>query len=830
MLRDKRQKASALVRKPAPGPPRPPRARETGLWFNRILASWLSATLLCALLMGGPAARAEGPPSYEVLKQRVTGLRADAKRRKNADEWRKLVDDFKRFLAADRAHPDTPRAMYLLGGVYEQIHALAKDRADLDRALDVFSMLHSAWPDSNLADDGAYKCAFLYETAADNPELARVYYNIVLNKFPNGDMAPLARARLETLPAPNGPGEAAEAAPAAANPRETTPKDAIPAGESAKPVETPAAQAADPAPRQAPAPEKSPPAAAVPAEKPAARPEAPAIAETEGPKPAGAVNTPEPVAAAQKEKSPPVAPPTDARAPLANDPLAAAKTPDAVPAGKAEPAAPAPAAAPSPGEPAKAVRPGKPRVRQTTLPVNKTGKLEAVKHWSNKTYTRIALYLDNPVHFRHEELPADAKNSKPPRLFLDLKPGVAKRDLMKPLPVQDAMLQQIRVGQFDKETVRVVLDLNAFQSYRIYTLENPFRILVDVTAGDPPPEEESSQAPAKKEIPAAALEEKPPAAAPPAAPAAPEKTSPPAPPPANGKIGITLSQPAGALVETAKPESAAARENRPETILPASAAPADSVLTAAIPGPGSSDVRKDRPVHGLIRNQIKRVVIDPGHGGHDHGAIGKRGVNEKDVVLKISRSLAKMLREELGVEVTLTREDDRFIELEERSAIARTADADLFISIHANASPSRKVRGISCYYLNKTDDRAAAKIAARENAMSEDRMSDLEFILLDLDLSTNVTESRALAHAVQKHMVQQAGEGWDEVVDMGVRSALFVVLLNTNTPSVLVETSFISNPDEEKRLNSRKYRDALARGIFNGLKEFIQNHSGGVVE
>ncbi len=220
--------------------------------------------------------------------------------------------------------------------------------------------------------------------------------------------------------------------------------------------------------------------------------------------------------------------------------------------------------------------------------------------------------------------------------------------------------------------------------------------------------------------------------------------------------------------------------------------------------------------------KVKKIVIDPGHGGEDPGAVGKRGLKEKDVVLNVSRLLEKKLKERLGLEVALTRQDDTFIPLDQRAPFANVRNADLFISIHANASPNRKAYGVETYYLSLTNDEEALKVAARENATSTKKISDLQYILADLILTYNVNESPILAKFLQESLSFTLRENYSQIKDLGVKKAPFYVLINVKMPAVLVELSFISNPREEKRLRSRRYQEVLAEGIFQGIKEYIE--------
>lgn len=223
---------------------------------------------------------------------------------------------------------------------------------------------------------------------------------------------------------------------------------------------------------------------------------------------------------------------------------------------------------------------------------------------------------------------------------------------------------------------------------------------------------------------------------------------------------------------------------------------------------------------------IKKIVIDPGHGGHDPGAIGPGGLREKDIVLDLGKKLGEILNEEYNMDVILTREKDVFVPLNERTDIANRQKADLFISIHANASPRRAARGIETYVLNWTSDVEATKVAARENKISFERMQkvqgELQMILLDMARSNKRDESLKLARNVQDSMVNTLRKNYSRIEDLNVKQALFYVLIGAEMPSVLLETSFISNHEEEKRLSSASYRKELAESIARGILAYVR--------
>jgi N-acetylmuramoyl-L-alanine amidase len=235
-----------------------------------------------------------------------------------------------------------------------------------------------------------------------------------------------------------------------------------------------------------------------------------------------------------------------------------------------------------------------------------------------------------------------------------------------------------------------------------------------------------------------------------------------------------------------------------------------------------------KPETSVVR---RRVVIDPGHGGHDPGAVGPKGLCEKDVVLDIALKLKEILLTDPFNEVFLTRETDRFISLEERTAMANRKNADFFVSIHANANPVKRVRGIETYLLNWTNDEEAMRVAARENKISlkkmremHKKMDTLGMILNDLSRDSKRNDSIKLANYIQQSMITTLNnESNYKRTDLGVKQALFYVLFGARMPSVLVEVSFISNPQEEQLLSDESYRMHIAKAIARGLNTYTDS-------
>ena len=238
--------------------------------------------------------------------------------------------------------------------------------------------------------------------------------------------------------------------------------------------------------------------------------------------------------------------------------------------------------------------------------------------------------------------------------------------------------------------------------------------------------------------------------------------------------------------------------------------------------PEAKPAEKAKPAR-FKPGRIRRIVIDPGHGGHDPGAVSPTGTREKDIVLQIGLDLAKKIREELGIDAVMTRSTDVFIELQERTAIANKVGADLFISIHANASLNHAANGIETYYLNLAKTEKAAQLAAKENGTSLEKVSMLQAVLFDLMANYKLNDSAHLADEVQKALYKKALTDYPTVKNLGVKQGPFYVLVGATMPSILVETAFLSHERDEQKLKDPRYQDLTADGILNGIKGYISS-------
>ncbi len=225
--------------------------------------------------------------------------------------------------------------------------------------------------------------------------------------------------------------------------------------------------------------------------------------------------------------------------------------------------------------------------------------------------------------------------------------------------------------------------------------------------------------------------------------------------------------------------------------------------------------------------KIGRIVIDAGHGGHDSGTLGAGGIEEKDVVLDVALRLGKLLHDRLGAEVVYTRDDDTFVPLETRTAIANKAQADLFISVHANSSSDASVKGVEVYYLNFTSDPEAMRVAGRENAVSTESVHELSDLVKKIALKDKIDESKELAADVDASLYAGLRRGSGEMRNRGVKKAPFVVLIGANMPSILAEISFVTNPESAEKLETPEYRERVAESLYKGIAVYAQGINGG---
>ena len=449
-----------------------------------------------------------------------------------------------------------------------------------------------------------------------------------------------------------------------------------------------------------------------------------------------------------------------------------------------------------------------------------------LRSWTGDSSTRVVIDLERKVSLTYDRI------ADPDRLWIDLAGTHLHPNLKaRSFPVSDGLLEQIRIAQNRDDVVRVVLDFKDVKEHNVFFLENPTRLIIDVRGVSRPGPQVAQRDPAAQDLAQGAS---PPApitpSATPASPASPAPTPRAEPhvdslptrrvngmlPPEGGRTGALPPQPPPTPIALGPFEPPASSAPSRDTAAARRRAP-----TTVAPEPPDVNRAGSYSLARQLGLGARRIVIDAGHGGHDPGTIGRAGLQEKDLVLDVALRLERMVRSELGTEVVTTRSTDVFVPLEERTAIANSKGADLFLSIHANASRNPKARGIETYFLNFAQNPHAEAVAARENAISPATLKDLQGLVKAITLNSKIDESRDFATSVQEAMVSQQ-RSHHAVEDRGVHTAPFYVLIGANMPSVLAEVAFVSNPEDEKKLKSPEFRDIIARSLLRGVRDYLE--------
>jgi N-acetylmuramoyl-L-alanine amidase len=405
---------------------------------------------------------------------------------------------------------------------------------------------------------------------------------------------------------------------------------------------------------------------------------------------------------------------------------------------------------------------------------------------------RVTLELDREVAFYQERLDG------PSRLFFDLKGTKTVPALVDATFRYDSdIIRHIRLGRHPSSTTRVVLDLENVGRYSVFTLYNPYRIVIDAERAKP-------TLIATHDMETAATH------------AAPTTFTP--------SRSIVRSRPIAPDTPTApSTRIAPTAPNAPNapSVSSAPSAPAGSVI-AGKPIPPAANSSGKFSVARQLGLGVSRIVIDAGHGGHDPGA-SAFDLSEAELVLDVTLRLEKLLQEEPGMEVVLTRRTNEYLSLEERTEIANRESADLFLSIHANASANAAARGVETYFLNFALNPQAEAVAARENAASGKTMSSLPGIIKAITLNSKLNESRDFAASIQRALVRGIRGGNKTLKDLGVKQAPFMVLIGASMPSVLAEISFVTNPQEARLLKLPGYRQRIAEALLGGILKYQQS-------
>jgi N-acetylmuramoyl-L-alanine amidase len=508
-------------------------------------------------------------------------------------------------------------------------------------------------------------------------------------------------------------------------------------------------------------------------------------------------------------------------------------------------------------------------------------RVTGVRHWSTPGYTRVAIDVEQEVKFGSQRI------SNPDRIFFDLRDTRLASTLVgKTFDVDDGFLKKIRVAESQPGRTRIVLEVDDLASYDAFLLPDPYRLIIDIhgknapgrattvvagdasnsaadaglkTGSDPKIDAVSTESVAVPAIPATKSSELANADRSSPPPGLVETDLPPVPVTAEAKPGEAGKPVNGIGVIKTTVAVKGTVHRIPKTIVeaedeaPSKEATLDHGKVKFKKSPGEptdtsdlnhethlssrdttrANTREARPMaagdRSLIRAlglKIGKIVIDPGHGGHDTGTIGPNGLLEKDVALDVARRLGRMLETRLGAEVIYTRKDDTFIPLETRTAIANRERADLFISIHANSSHDADARGVETYYLNFTSSPEALEVAARENAVSEKSIHELQDLVKKITLKDKIDESREFAGDVQQSLYGGLSLNNAGIRNRGIKKAPFIVLIGANMPSILAEISFVSNPTDARKMETSEHRQRIADSLYRGVSRYVSGLSG----
>jgi len=415
----------------------------------------------------------------------------------------------------------------------------------------------------------------------------------------------------------------------------------------------------------------------------------------------------------------------------------------------------------------------------------------AIRTWNADDYTRVVVDLNGAVKYQ------SARIKNPDRIYFDLYQAHLGHSLTdKELAVQNGFLKSVRVAQNKSGTVRLVLDVRSIQGYSAFLLPNPYRLVIDVHGAVTDASAKNSAVTAPRRL----------AGDQPAASAAPLAS-------ATEKVEVSSTSENS---DSGGPNPASAVARHP--------ARADRNMSSVSLLPDKPTRDGARSLTRTLGLKISRIVIDPGHGGHDTGTIGPHGLLEKNVCLDVALRLGKLIHQKLpGAQVIYTRKTDVFVPLEERTAIANQAGADLFISIHANSSHDEQARGIETYYLNFTSSPEALETASRENAVSNASIHELQDLIKKIARNDKIEESQELATDIQSSLTSQLRQVSTAERNRGVKKAPFVVLIGADMPSVLAEISFLSNPIDERMLQRPAQRQRIAQGLFRGVENYLSS-------
>ncbi|MDU9049690.1 MAG: N-acetylmuramoyl-L-alanine amidase [Candidatus Electrothrix sp. Rat3] len=743
---------------------------------------------------------------YKQARDYYYKLRNNPPLARKRDKWLIGIHELQRIYRIDPKSKRASSCLYTIARMYRTMYKRFGMTADLDKAVSFYTDILTFFPKGNKADNALYALAQIEQEERGNFKQAVQYYDRLMRSYPTSNKKRLVKEQLEKLI------KVLEKNP---DYQEKTPSTPVPNSSPTKAIPRPKT------------PEVTPSVVPPVLQKPTvSQPPAATVTSTVKPPPLRApirsVTPVPPVIPEEKVKK------VSAVLPVKNDavknvnssvpqkkaPIAQKVLPPETPA-KKDNAAPRTKIVLSALKKVESTQKGKKEILagkdqgevERTEQVDTTKKylkkipgtvdVLPVQYWSSDNYSRVVIKSSEPVAYHANLL--DQQNGVPRRLFIDFHKSYIPLKYRSPVSIEDGLLKRIHTSQLDATTVRVFLDTESIADYKVFNLKDPFRVVVDVRGG----RGSALRIPKRKIAPQIITDIKP------------------------LVVQAKKEEEIEAEVKTAASEiiSEKTPEIEPEKII-------TPRKRKAVPDVAKAE--KPPEVENLTLAQqlglgVRRIVIDPGHGGKDPGAVGF-GLKEKDIVLNVAKKIKKILEEKNGYEVLLTRDGDVSLALEERTAIANTKEADLFLSIHVNAHPEEAIRGVETFYLNLATHTEAMRVAALENATSTHNMSEMQDILSELMQNEKINESSQLAEFVQLNMINGLKKQKFKVKDLGVKQAPFYVLIGAEMPAILAEISFITNPEEAKSMKSEKYLQTLAEQIVAGVLSYAENQRTAVLK
>jgi N-acetylmuramoyl-L-alanine amidase len=791
----------------------PARARHRFSIFPVLLLLSFSSLLSASVPLHVP----QTVSPYDRAVHARQALEAHPEDQRTKRDYERTLDLFRAVYHDNPASPKADASIFAVAELLAEEGRILNDEKSLNDAIAQYEFLRREYPSSRYRPDALLAEGNIYFRDLNDHANAKASYQSFLKQYPKSPLAAEVHKDLKDLKRAPSAEVATKQSPA---PAPATSQNAQPKSKHSNTVLTAAMQSQTP--QDSPQPVKTPPASAI---NTRANPTAPSRST------ARPIATP-PITALSTDSPPPIVAPT----PTASQNIQPVALPDA------------------------------PRRK------GKLVQVTGVRHWSTAIYTRVAIDLGDEVQYQAARVP------NPDRIFFDLHGAKLSPELIgKSVDVtDDGFLKRIRVAQFSNDVTRIVLDVSDVSDYSAFLLPNPYRLIIDIhgrknastqLASQPPPITVApSPVPAPRRSVAATAQTPPQIAssAPPLATQTATASTPARPRPPKSAVpkqSVTVAVTNTPVSDAAATQEIASLGQQPDKIK-ATSHPTTAPIAASVAGttpasqpelsnrsPSTSRHTKSTSVaaptvdpstiheadpaadggRSMVRAlglKIGRIVVDAGHGGHDSGTLGPDGIEEKDVVLDVSLRLGKLLKQRLGADVIFTRSDDTFIPLETRTAIANRAQADLFVSVHANSSSDPSARGVETYYLNFTSSPESLELAARENAVSQQSIHQLSDLVKKIALHDKVDESREFAADVQKYLYEGLDQGNPGLKDRGVKQAPFVVLIGANMPSILAEISFLTNPDDAHELRDPNYRQRIAESLYRGVARYVSGLSG----